>query len=230
METTREDRSLLTLALAKGRLFEEARGLLAGAGLPVADLAEDRRLLIERPEAGLRFLLARPADVATYVREGAADLGMTGKDVLLENPGGLYELLDLRVGPCRLMVAGPMEAGEWEAFMSRKGDRLRVATKFPRVAREYFTGRGLEPAVIALGGALELAPRVGMADVIVDLVATGGTLRANGLHELAEIAPVTARLIANPVSLRLRSERIEGLVAAVREALRASGGARHANR
>lgn len=209
---------MITLALPKGRLLEEATALLARAGLPPADLG-DGRLLVQ-PEEGLRYLLARPADVVTYVKEGAADLGVAGKDVLGENPGGYYELLDLGIGRCRLSVAGALPRGVgWEEFLAARGNRLRVATKHPAAARAYFAARGLSATIIPLGGALELAPQVGLADVIVDLVQTGRTLRANGLTELAEIMPVTARLIANPVSLRFQAVEIRRLVAALRAAL-----------
>ena len=212
---------MITLALPKGRLLEEASRLLARAGLPPADLG-DGRLLVEAGE-GLRYLLARPGDVVTYVKEGAADLGVAGKDVLGENPGGYYELLDLGIGRCRLSVAGILPPGtDPEGFLAARRS-LRVATKHPLAARAYFAARGLAATIIPLGGALELAPQVGLADVIVDLVQTGQTLRANGLTELAEIMPVTARLIANPVSLRFKAAEIGRLAASLRAAAAVGG-------
>lgn len=213
----------LTLALPKGRLLEEVGDLLARSGLPAPGLADG--LLVEDKPGGLRYILARPSDVVTYVKEGAADLGVTGKDILMENPSGYCELLDLRVGRCRLAVAGALPEGmDWPAFLRHKGNRLRVATKHPVATRAYFAAQGLTPAVITLGGALELAPRVGLADVIVDLVQTGRTLKVNGLRELAEIAPVTARLVANPVSLRFKAPRVEEVLQSLRAALCAGGG------
>ncbi len=206
----------LTLALPKGRLLPEISGLLERAGLPVAGMEEEGRLCVDAGGV-VRYLLTRPSDVITYVREGAADLGVTGKDILLENPEGCIELLDLQIGVCRLSVAGVLPAGVgWEEFLARKGNRLRVATKHPVATRRYFAGLGLEPVVITLGGALELAPQVGLADVIVDLVQTGRTLQLNGLYELAEIAPVTARLLANPVAFRFKAEAIERLLQGLR--------------
>lgn len=213
----------LTVALPKGRLAIEVAGLLAGAGFPRADLDDDR-LLVEVGD-GLRYLLARPGDVVTYVKEGAADLGVTGKDILLENPGGYYELLDLGIGRCVLAVAGRLPAGVgWEEFLARKGNRLRVATKHPNASRDWFAARGVAPAIIPLGGALELAPQVGLADVIVDLVQTGRTLKANGLSQLAEVAQVTARLIANPVSMRFKAQVVERLADGLRRAVAAGEG------
>ncbi len=207
---------MLTLALPRGRLLEEVRSLLVAAGLPAPPEGE-ASLLVE--EGGLRFLLARPADVAVFVREGAADLGVTGRDSLREDRDGCCELLDLGVGRCRLSVAGRLPAGmDWPAFLAARGNRLRVATKHPEAARRYFASLGVEPVIIRLGGALELAPRVGLADVIVDLVQTGRTLAANGLAELAVIEEVSARLIANPVSLRFKAGEIEVVMGRLRAA------------
>lgn len=212
----------ITIALPKGRLLPEVGGLLERAGLPAPGL-DDGLLLVERP-GGIRYILARPADVVTYVREGAADLGVTGKDILMEHQSSCYELLDLRVGFCRLAVAGVLPPGmDWPAFLRQKGNRLRVATKHPVATRSYFASQGLEPVVITLSGALELAPQVGLADVIVDLVQTGRTLRLNGLQELAEIAPITARLVANPVSLRFKAEAIAAITGALRAVVRGAG-------
>lgn len=194
----------LTLALPRGRLWGEVRGRLAAAGLPGLDAVDaDRRLLVDAA-GGWRYLLARPADVLTYVREGVADAGVTGKDVLLEGADGVYELLDLGVGACRLVVAAP-RAVDWPQTLAERGDRLRIATKYPRAARTHFAQRGIAPHVIRLSGAVELAPQVGLADAIVDLVATGRTLEANGLAVVEPVAPVTARVIANQGSYRWRA-------------------------
>lgn len=217
----------LTMALPKGRLSEEVGVIFARAGLPMPE-GDDGRLLIDH-EGGMRFLTARPSDVVTYVREGAADLGVTGKDILLDRPEGYYELLDLGVGTCRLSVAGVLPPGrDWAGYLAQKGNSLRVATKHPVATRNYFATLGLTPTVIPLSGALELAPQVGLADVIVDLIATGRTLQANGLVEMALIAPITARLVANPVAYRFKATPLERVVTALRAALgmaSVSGGA-----
>lgn len=207
----------LVIALPKGRLLGVVADLLRRAGLPHSGL-DDGRLVVEGE--GMRYLVARPADVVVYVREGAADLGITGKDILMEEPEGYYELLDLRTGVCRLSVAGALPRGQtWEDFLVSRGNLLRVATKHPEATKRYFASLGVTPRVITLRGALELAPRVGLADVIVDLVETGRTLKANGLCELAEIEAITARLIANPVSYRFKAEAIKGLLEKLREAV-----------
>lgn len=207
----------ITLAVPKGRLLPEVAELLEKAGFPGAGelrSEEDRRLIIDAPGGELRYLLARPSDVVTYVREGAADLGLTGKDTLLESEGGVYELLDLHIGFCRLVVAGPQPAKrKWQEALRRPQGHLRVATKYPAAARAYLAGRGIEARIIPLAGAVEVAPLVGMADIIVDLVATGRTLRENGLTEFAEITPITVRLIANTSSLRLKGTALRPLLA-----------------
>ncbi len=205
----------LTLALPRGRLGEEVAALLRRAGLP-SPLPEEEGLVQERD--GFRYLLLKPADVAVYVREGAAALGITGKDVLLEEEGGYSELLDLGIGVCRLSVCGPLPASEWPEFLRSRARTLRVATRHPRTTSSFFSARGIRPRVIALGGSLELAPVVGLAEVIVDLVATGRTLARHGLSELEVISPVSARLIANPVFMRLEPERAESVLSAFREA------------
>lgn len=213
----------LIVAVPKGRLLPEIAAMFSQAGLPVDGLSEEGRLRV-RAGDGVEYLLMRPSDVTTYVREGAADLGVTGKDIILENPEGCVELVDMRVGACRLSVAGVLPPGmTWQEFLARKGNRLRIATKHPNASRNYFASLGLEPVIIPLAGALELAPLVGLADVIVDLVQTGRTLRINGLQELAVIAPVTARLIANTVSFRFKMEAIEGLAQALRRVAAGDG-------
>lgn len=194
----------LTLALPRGRLWGEVRGRLQAAGLPALErVDEDRRLLVEAG-GGWRYLLARPADVLTYVREGVADAGVTGKDVLLEDAEGVYELVDLGVGACRLVVAAPRDV-DWPRQVAERGAALCIATKYPRAAQAHFAARGVAPRVVKLGGAVELAPQVGLADAIVDLVASGRTLAANGLAEVELVAPITARVIANQTSYRWRA-------------------------
>jgi ATP phosphoribosyltransferase len=200
----------LTLALPRGRLWEPVRDRLAAAGLPgLSGLDEDRRLMVEAG-GGWRYLLARPADVLTYVREGVADAGVTGKDLLLEGADGVYELLDLGIGACRLVVAAPRGL-DWPQRLADRADHLRIATKYPQTARAHFARRGITPHVIKLAGAVELAPQVGLADAIVDLVATGRTLEANDLVEVEEVAAITARVVANQGSYRWRAAELSEL-------------------
>ena len=199
---------MVTLALSKGKLLDEALELLSRAGLAIGQ-PDDRALVWEAGE--WRFLLARSADVPTFVAEGAADLGIVGKDVLWETTAQVAEVADLGFGPCRLVLAG--RAGQ-TAFPPGKP---RVATKFPRSTERFFAGRRQAAEVIRLGGSVELAARVGLTPYIVDLVVTGNTLRENGLEELESIAASTARLIANPVSLR----RADGQVREAIETIRA---------
>ncbi|QIA26595.1 ATP phosphoribosyltransferase [Thermaerobacter sp. PB12/4term] len=226
----------LTLALPKGRMLAEVAALCARAGIAAAaSLAagdDPEALVLDDEPSGVRLLLVRPGDVWSYVAFGAADLGITGKDVLEEkagdarggwlDPPGAVELADLGAGACRMVVAGPPAgAGLWPWRRLQAG-RLRVATKYPACARRALGGGPAEVEVIPLAGSVELAPLVGLADVIVDLVATGRTLRAHGLVEYEVLFSSTARLIANEASLRLREERLlplaEGLEAAAREA------------
>jgi len=212
---------LLTIALSKGRLAPETLALLARAGLPVGDLSEDdRRLLIEYPGAGIRYLWCRPTDVPVYVEYGAADLGVAGKDSLLESGAEVVELADLRFGFCRLVVAVPRrlweEAGGEEGFSLRLLQGRRAATKFPRVAETYFRSLGLQVEIIRLHGNIELAPQVGLADLIVDLVSSGKTLAANDLLAVAEIAACTARLVANRASFHLQHEQLRQVVAGIK--------------
>jgi len=214
----------VTVALPKGRLLEPTEALLARAGLEVAAGLGDRTMLAEDPARRVRAVLARPADVPTYVEEGAADLGVVGKDVLMEQEPAILEVLDLGVGACRMVLAAPLAtAGEKASpdtarWLPSAGRGLRVATCYPRVTEAYLRRRGLPGAVIRLSGNVELAPRAGLADAVVDLVATGRTLAANGLVEVEEIAAVTARLVANPVSFRLKHGRLAPLVQALRQA------------
>jgi len=208
----------ITLALAKGRIYEETLPLLAAAGIePSEDAEASRKLIVGTRRADLRLILVRAADVPTYVQYGAADLGVAGRDLLAEHGGqGLYQPLDLGIARCRMAVAVP-EGFDYAAAV-RQGARLRVATKYIRTAREHFAAKGVHVDLIRLYGSMELAPLVGLADAIVDLVDTGNTLRANKLRVVEEIMPVSSRLIVNPASLKLKREAIAPLIEAFREA------------
>jgi len=191
--------------MPKGRIFEEAVELLRRAGLSIPpEFEESRKLIIPVDEVGMDFILAKPADVPTYVEYGVADIGVVGKDVLLEEERDVYELLDLKISHCRLSVAG---LPNWKPT-----DAPRVATKFPKVASRYFREQGAQVEIIKLNGSMELAPLIGLADRIVDIVSTGRTLKENGLVELEEIMPITSRLIANRVSYRMKSEAIDFII------------------
>jgi ATP phosphoribosyltransferase len=210
----------LTIALPKGRILAETLPLLARAGIePAEDPETSRRLIIESTRDRVRFVIVRPTDVPTYVEYGAADLGVAGRDVLLEHGGeGLYQPLDLGIARCRMMVAVP--EGFDYAGAVRRGARLRVATKYVDTAREHFAAKGVHVDLIKLYGSMELAPLVGLADAIVDLVSTGGTLRANRLRAVEEIRPISARLIVNQAALKLGRERIQPLLDAFARAVR----------
>ncbi len=207
----------LTLALPKGRVLKEAVAVFAAAGLPEVRevLADSRRLLFRFPERALVVLVVRDADVPTYVEQGAADCGVVGKDLLLEQDRAVYEPLDLGIGACRLVVAAPAAGGQ-----SRSPTALpRVATKFPRLTAQHYAARGEQVEVIRLSGAIELAPLVGLADRIVDLVQTGETLRQNGLVEVETILAATSRLIVNRASLKTKPARLNALIADLRRAV-----------
>ncbi|WP_400162369.1 ATP phosphoribosyltransferase [Brevibacillus sp. TJ4] len=194
----------LTIAMPKGRIFEEAVHFLQQAGLEVtAELQESRKLIIPVENARLEFILAKPTDVPTYVEYGVADVGVVGKDVLLEEERDVYELLDLQIGYCRMMVAGMPDWKQTEA--------PRVATKYPKIASRYFREQGQQVEVIKLNGSVELAPIIGLADRIVDIVSTGRTLKENGLVELEHICEITTRLIANRASYRMKSEAVDDI-------------------
>jgi ATP phosphoribosyltransferase len=210
-----------TLALAKGRIFEEALPLLARAGIrPSEDPETSRKLILDTNRPGLRLILVRAADVPTYVQYGAADLGVAGRDLLVEHGGqGLYQPLDLGIARCRMAVAVP-EDFDYAAAV-RRGARLRVATKYIGTAREHFAAKGMHVDLIRLYGSMELAPLVGLADAIVDLVDTGNTLKANRLKAVEDIMPVSSRLIVNPASLKVKRAAIAPLIDALREASRA---------
>ena len=215
MPSTRQP--TLTIALTKGRILKETLPLLERAGIgPVGDVGNSRKLVFDSRRKGVRLLLLRGADVPTYVRHGAADMGVVGKDMLLEHGAtGLYEPLDLQIARCRLMTAAPVG---WQAAAAR----LRVASKFPRIARRFFAQQAVHTDVIELYGALELAPLMGLADVIVDIVASGNTLRTNGLAPLQLIAGVSARLVVNKAAMRSRHAAIQDIVAALSAAVGAA--------
>ena len=206
---------LLTVAVPKGRLLEESSEVFQRAvGVsPAQLLAGSRRLAAEAPQAGLRFISIRAADVASYVEHGAADLGVAGLDVLREEPRDLYEPLDLGIGRCRVIVARPRAARPLP-----RGVAPRVATKYLNLAGAWFAGKGLPAEIIPLHGSIEVAPALGLADLIVDVTETGETLRANGLRVDEVVLEVSARLVVNRVALKLHPERLRRLVTALRGA------------
>ncbi len=203
---------MITIALSRGRIFDETAPLLAAAGIRPLDNPEtSRQLLIRTSRPDVRVIIVRASDTPTYVQYGAADLGVAGKDVLLEHGGtGLYQPLDLGIARCRMMVA-VREGFDYGAAV-RQGARLRVATKYMQTAREHFAAKGVHVDLIRLYGSMELAPLVGLADAIVDLVSSGNTLRANRLRPVEEILPVSARLIINQAVLKLRRAEIQPLL------------------
>lgn len=198
---------LLTIALTKGRILKETLPLLAGAGIePLDDVSSSRKLVFLTSHPGVRLVIIRGSDVPTYVRHGAADMGVVGKDILLEHGAeGLYEPLDLGIARCRLMTAGPVG---W----CSSGARIRVATKFVNIARRHFARQGVHADVIKLYGAMELAPIMNLADLIVDIVDTGNTLRANGMEPLEEIAAISSRLVVNKAAMRSRCAIIQRVI------------------
>ncbi len=197
----------ITIALTKGRILNETLPLLARAGIePLEDPATSRKLVFETSMPGVRFVILRGTDVPTYVRHGAADVGVVGKDILLEHGAeGLYEPLDLGIARCRLMTAGPVG---WQGGAGR----IRVATKFVNIAREYFARQGVQAEIIKLYGAMELAPLMDLAELIVDIVDTGNTLRANGMAPLEEIASISSRLVVNKAAMRSSYDSIQALI------------------
>tara|TARA_R110002110_G_scaffold91264_2_gene237623 strand:- start:250398 stop:251048 length:651 start_codon:yes stop_codon:yes gene_type:complete len=197
----------ITIALTKGRILKETLPLLAQAGIePLEDIDKSRKLIFETTHSDIQLVVIRGTDVPTYVRHGAADMGVVGKDILLEHGAeGLYEPLDLGIARCRLMTAGPVG---WRGT----GARIRVATKFVNIARRHFAQRGVQAQVIKLYGAMELAPMMDLADIIVDIVDTGNTLRANGMEPLDEIAAISSRLVVNKASMRSRHSVIQRVI------------------
>jgi ATP phosphoribosyltransferase len=209
---------MMTFALSKGRIFDESLPLLKSAGLQPRESPESsRRLILETQRADLRLLIVRASDVPTYVQYGAADLGIAGSDVLAEQGSeGLVQPVDLRIAKCRMSVAVP-DGLDYQAMVQR-GARIRVASKYVQIAKTHFAAKGMHIDLIKLYGSMELAPLVGLADVIVDLVSTGGTLKANGLKEVEKISDVSARLIVNQAALKTRPEQLRPLMDALARA------------
>ncbi|MCE5393629.1 MAG: ATP phosphoribosyltransferase [Acidithiobacillus sp.] len=202
----------LTIALSKGRILDESIPLFAAAGIKLGeDPDRSRKLILPSTDPHIRFLVIRASDVPTYVSWGAADLGIAGKDVLLEQENlALYEPLDLRIGICRMSVAEPAALAAADRLES--WERVRIATKYPRITKQFFQSRGIQTEIIKLYGSMELAPLVGLADRIVDLVSTGRTLRENGLVEVEEIMPISSRLVVNPAAMKCKGPVIEDLI------------------
>jgi ATP phosphoribosyltransferase len=213
--------SQITLALSKGRIFEETLPLLAAAGIVPSESPESsRKLIIETNRPDVRLIIVRASDVPTYVQHGAADLGIAGKDVLIEHGGeGLYQPVDLNIAKCRMMVATPV-GFDYPAAV-RRGARLRVATKYVNTARLHFAEKGVHINLIKLYGSMELAPLVGLSDVIVDLVSTGGTLKANNLVAVEEIMQISSRLVVNQAALKLKHDIIQPIIETFRAAANA---------
>jgi len=213
----------IKIALSKGRIFDETTPLLKAAGIVASEDPEtSRKLIIGTSRAEISIIIVRASDVPTYVQYGAADLGIAGKDVLLEHAGtGLYQPLDLGIAKCKMMVA-VQNGFDYEGAV-RRGARLRVATKYLRTAREHFAAKGVHVDLIKLYGSMELAPLVGLADAIVDLVSSGNTLRANNLQAVEEIMPISARLIVNQAALKLKRRAIQPMLDAFAGAVAKSG-------
>lgn len=212
----------ITLALSKGRIFDETLPLLKAAGIEVSeDPEKSRKLIIGTSRPGVRIVLVRATDVPTYVQHGGADLGVVGKDTLIEHGGqGLYEPLDLQIARCRVSVA--VRADFDYAAAVRQGSRLRVATKYTRIARDHFANKGVHVDLIKLYGSMELAPLTGLAEAIVDLVSTGSTLKANQLVEVEQIMAISARLVVNQAALKLNREPIRSIIDAMAGAVKPS--------
>ena len=201
----------LTFALAKGRLATQTLSILESIGITCEEMKDksSRKLIFVNEEQKLKFFLAKASDVPTYVEYGAADIGVVGRDTILEEDKHIYEVLDLNIGKCRMCVAGPESAKE----MLHNGQVIRVATKYPRIAKDYFFNKKHQTVeIIKLNGSIELAPIVGLSEVIVDIVETGTTLKENGLSVLEEIYPLSARMVVNPVSMKMEHERIAMII------------------
>jgi len=203
---------MITLAIARGRLLVEEVALLKKAGYPVDNILKDsRKLIFEYPSLKLKILIIRPTDIPPYVEYGAADCGIVGVDTLMEEKHDLYEPLDLAIGKCKLVVAAP------KGFEYASTCSLRIATKYPRIAHEHFSARGVGADIVKLYGSVELAPIVGLSDVIVDLTATGETLKKNNLIEFETIAEISARLVVNRVSMKVKSEELKDMIRKLKE-------------
>lgn len=212
----------LTLALSKGRIFEETLPLLEAAGIKVTEDPEtSRKLILQTNDANVRVIIVRASDVPTYVQYGAADFGVAGKDVLLEHGGeGLYQPIDLNIANCRMSVA-VKDGFDYESAV-QQGARLRVVTKYVQTAREHFAAKGVHVDLIKLYGSMELGPLVGLADAIVDLVSTGSTLRANHLVEVERIMDISSRMVVNKAALKLKRERLQPILEAFEKASKRS--------
>lgn len=217
---------MITLALSKGRIFDETLPLLKVAGIEVLEDPEtSRKLILPTNQAGVRVVLVRATDVPTYVEYGGADLGVTGKDTLIEHGGqGLYQPLDLQIAKCRMSVA--VRADFDYATAVKSGSRLKVATKYTSIAREFFAQKGVHVDLIKLYGSMELAPLTGLADAIVDLVSTGSTLKANHLIEVERIMDISSRLVVNQAALKLKQEPIRAIIDAFARAVAAGAAAK----
>jgi ATP phosphoribosyltransferase len=213
-----QENQQLTLALSKGRIFEETLPLLEAAGIKVTEDPEtSRKLILQTNDANVRVIIVRASDVPTYVQYGAADFGVAGKDVLLEHGGeGLYQPIDLHIAKCRMSVA-VKDGFDYESAV-QQGARLRVVTKYVETAREHFAAKGVHVDLIKLYGSMELGPLVGLADAIVDLVSTGSTLRANHLVEVERIMDISSRLVVNKAALKLKRERLQPILEAFEQA------------
>lgn len=203
---------MLNIALPKGRLGDQVYELFSGIGYECGAIYEDnRKLVFESPENGVRYMLVKPSDVAIYVEYGAADVGVVGKDILADAEYDVYELMDLGIGKCRVAVAGRND------YVEDRDRVLRVATKFVNIAKRYYSSKNREIEIVKLNGSIELAALLGLTDVIVDIVESGKTLRENNLHVLEDIMPVSARFIANPSSCMFKGERIDEMLARLKE-------------
>lgn len=208
----------ITIALAKGRLARKTLDMLEQIGITCEEIRDEktRKLIFVNEELGFKFFLAKPSDVPTYVEYGAADIGVVGKDTILEEGRTLYEVLDLKTGNCRMCVCGPAAAKE----KLKHHELIRVASKYPNIAKDYFYNKKHQTVeIIKLNGSVELAPIVGLAEVIVDIVETGATLKENGLEVLEEICPLSARIVVNQVSMKMENERISKLIKDLKEYL-----------
>ena len=208
----------LTFALGKGRLAKKTLALFEQIGIEMEEMKDPdtRKLIFTNEEYKIRFFLAKGPDVPTYVEYGAADIGVVGEDTILEENRNIYEVLDLGFGKCRLCVCGPASAKE----LLNHHERIRVASKYPRIAKDYFYNKKHQTVeIIKLNGSIELAPIVGLSEVIVDIVETGSTLRENGLEVLEEVCPLSARMVVNQVSMKMEHDRITDLISALRKAL-----------
>ena len=208
----------ITFALAKGRLAKKAMDLLERTGITCEEMKDEqsRKLIFVNEELKLKFFLAKASDVPTYVEYGAADIGVVGKDTIMEEGRKLYEVLDLRMGKCRMCVAGPASAREY----LKHHELIRVASKYPNIAKDYFYNKKHQTVeIIKLNGSVELAPIVGLSEVIVDIVETGSTLKENGLEVLEEICPLSARVVVNQVSMKMENERISRIIQDLRRVI-----------